>query len=113
MCLGVLSDGGTPRRIRRHDGGVLRQKVNLNVNLRFAQYYLLLAPQFLDRLADHARLGCLKDADDLGRRYLFQVILNGLADDIAERPQVIIPASAGIVGGHDHLAYSGGCKASS
>ena len=32
---------------------------------------LLLAPQFLDRLADHARLGCLKDADDLGRRYLF------------------------------------------
>ena len=58
---------------------------------------LLLAAQFLDRLADHASLGRLKDADDLGRRYLFQVILNDLTDDIAERSQVVIPAAAGFL----------------
>ena len=75
--------------------------------------FVLTALQFLDRLADHARLGCLKDADDLGRWYLADVILHRLANDIAERPQVTATASTGFIEVHDHLAYSGGCKASS
>ena len=47
---------------------------------------LILAPQFLDRLTNHASLGRLQHTDDLGRWYLAKVILNDLANDIAERP---------------------------
>ena len=75
--------------------------------------FVLTALQFLDRLADHARLGCLKDADDLGRWHFTDVLLNDLADDFAERSQVTATASTGFIEVHDHLAYSGGCKASS
>ena len=36
----------------------------------FIYQLLFPAPQFLDCLADHARLDCLQHPDDLGRRYL-------------------------------------------
>ena len=68
--------------------------------------FVLTALQFLDRLADHARLGCLKDADDLGRWYLADEILHRLADNFAEWSQIIATASARVIEPHDHLTDS-------
>jgi len=55
----------------------------------FRTIKLCLTLQFLDRQANHASLRCLQNADDFGRWYLADEILHRLANDIAERAQVI------------------------